>query len=269
MNGLFDDPDPRDEIERDLRRLGRETPFPPTPPIAASVRNRLETEARQSRPTRRFRFGWATPRRGRPLVLALVALVALTASAVAATALGLPGLRFNFVQTPPTPNVQNDPSHVRLALGIQTTLADAASRVDFPIIVPSGLGPPDEVYLGSTNQARGRVVLLYRRSAGSTLTGDIGLLVTEFSGQLDAGFDTKWIAEGDTNVQYVDVNGSPGYWFSGAPHVYEYLNEIAGVTGPTRRQVGDVFVWERNGIVYRIESPLGLASTRDIAASMR
>jgi hypothetical protein len=261
--------DPADDVERDLERFARETRFPSTPPIADAVRRRLELGPAMEPSTRRGLPDWIPGRRGRPFALASVALIALTVSTVAAAVLGLPGLRFEFDHTAPTPNVDADPSHLRASLGIPTTLADAQSKMDFAILVPTGLGPPDEVYLGSTNRERGRVVLLYRGTGGPVLTGDIAVLVTEFAGALDAGFDTKWIDSGDTHVAHVEVNGARGFWFSGAPHVYEYLNEIAGTDGPTRREVGDVLVWERAGVVYRIESPVGLEKTRAIAATLR
>jgi hypothetical protein len=260
---------PEDDVERDLERFARETRFPPTPPIADAVRRRLELGQAIEPLARRGPPGWSLRRRGRPFVLALVALIALTVSTVAAAVLGLPGLRFEFVPTAPTPNVEADPTHLRASLGIPTTLADAQSKVDFTILVPASLGPPDDVFLGSTNRARGRVVLLYRGTGSPVLTGDIAFLVIEFAGALDTGFDTKWISSGDTHVVPVETNGAQGFWFSGAPHVYEYLNEIAGINGPTRRQVGDVLVWERAGVVYRIESPLGMEKTRDIAATLR
>jgi hypothetical protein len=260
---------PKDDVESDLERFAHETPFPSTPPIADAVRRRLELEAAIDPPARRAWSGWSPRRRGRPFVLAFVAVIVLAVSTVAAAVLGLPGLRFEFVHSAPTPNVDADPSHLRASLGIPMTMADARSKVDFTILIPASLGAPDEVFLGSTNRARGRVVLLYRSTGGPVLTGDVAFLVTEFDGALDAGFDTKWIASGDTHVVPVETNGAQGFWFSGAPHVYEYLNEIAGIDGPTRRQVGDVLVWERAGVVYRIESPVGLEKTRDVAATLR
>jgi hypothetical protein len=267
--GLRTGDGPPYDLERALERFGQQTRFPPTPPISRLVRSRLEADAALVPTIRREWLGAILRRPRRPVGIALIALLVLAVSTVAAAALGLPGLRFEFVQTLPSPNVDADPSHLRAALGVPTTLADARSKVDFPILVPAGLGPPDEVYLGSTNQSRGRVVLLYRSSGGLALTGDIGLLVTEFDGALDAGFDTKWIAIGDTRVAHVDVDGASGFWVSGAPHVSGYLNEIAGISGPTQREVGDVLVWERAGIVYRIESPLGLERARYIASNLQ
>lgn len=269
---MSDEPSPdlsEEALERELRRAASTTRYPPTPPIAAAVRHRLSTEREAAPGGFRSRSSWiARARRGRPAVLALAVLL-IAASGVVAVAFGIPGLRIAQVSAPPSPNVPNDPLHVRESLGIPTDLEGARSGVDFPILVPPARGRPDEVYLGSTNRNRGRVVLLYRALEEPTLTGDIGLLITEFAAQLDTGFDTKWVAEGDTRVQYVDVNGARGYWISGAPHVYAYLNEIAGIQGRQLRQVGDVLVWERAGIVYRIEARLGLDQTLALARSLR
>jgi hypothetical protein len=99
--------------------------------------------------------------------------------------------------------------------------------------------------------------------------GDIGLIVTEFDASLDTGFDTKFLAQDHTTVTYVSLFGTTGYWFSGAPHVYSYLDEIAGQTQWWHRAVARVLVWQVGRVVYRVESPFGLERTLSIARSLR
>lgn len=254
-----------DMLEHDLAALGRQTEFPATPPIAAAVRARLAAEPD---PERTHGTRLPTHRRQRLASLLAIAAALVVGSTVVAGVLGLPGLRFSFGPGPSASVTPSDPAGIRSSLGTPSSLADAASAVAFPILLPPKLGEPDETYVGSTNREHGRVVLLYTHGDAPPIAGDIRLLITEFTAELDEGFDTKWVESGDTRVQYVDVNGARGYWFSGAPHVYEYLNEIAGIRQVERRQVGDVLVWERAGVVYRIESGLGPSATLELARSL-
>src|SRR5947207_7278846 len=90
-----------DRLEERLRTAAREARYPATPPIAETVRRRLDTESVQPRRG----TGWFNPRRTRPrsaraFGLALVVLV-VVATSVSAIVVGLPNLRIIFVHTPP------------------------------------------------------------------------------------------------------------------------------------------------------------------------
>src|SRR5207244_12857881 len=106
-----------------------------------------------------------------------------------------------------------------LDLGRRTTMADAQSTVSFPIAVPSSLGTPDAVYVDS-GLPGGEVALAYMPRPGIPLVKQTGLgvLITEFRGDLIPGFITKSLGEG-TTAQEVSVEGDPGWWTTGEPHM--------------------------------------------------
>jgi hypothetical protein len=65
------------------------------------------------------------------------------------------------------------------------------------------------------------------------------------------------------------VNGAPGLWISGAPHIFWYLTPDGEFIDESRRMVGDTLAWERDGILYRIEGAISLERALEIAVSMR
>src|SRR6202022_3664369 len=98
-----------------------------------------------------------------------------------------------------------------LDLGRRTTMADAQSRVSFTIAVPADLGAPDAVYVVSGIPG-GEVALAYSPRPGIPLVKQTGLgvLVTEFRGDLIPGFIGKSLGPG-TTLQETSVNGDPGW----------------------------------------------------------
>jgi hypothetical protein len=65
----------------------------------------------------------------------------------------------------------------------------------------------------------------------------------------------------------LDVRGVPGVWITGARHEIVY-GDGDGIQAKTRRLVGNVLIWERDGITYRLEGartrPEALAAVRDL-----
>ncbi len=53
------------------------------------------------------------------------------------------------------------------------------------------------------------------------------------------------------------------------PHVFWYLAPSGAVIEDSRRLVGDTLVWERDGVLYRIEGAISRAQALAIARSMR
>jgi hypothetical protein len=73
----------------------------------------------------------------------------------------------------------------------------------------------------------------------------------------------KKLAGTGTTVRYVRVDGAPGVWISGAPHV---------VLGPELppRLAGNVLVWVRGAVTYRLEGKgLTLDAAQDVAGLVR
>jgi hypothetical protein len=241
-------------LDAELRQLASHVTFPPTPDLVPGVLERVE---------RRRRSGWF-PRPAWRLgaVVAIVATLLIAATA-AAIAFGLPGLRIILVRDAPmASDVGED-----LALGEATDIADAAARFRGPLAVPESIGQPDEVYLAADGSL---VSLVYHvddrlpRLAGS----DVGLLVMEAIGTVDGEQIEKLVPEVGARVIAVEVSGAPGYWIEGEPHVMRY-RDPSGATGQlVSRLVGDVLVWQRGSVLFRIESALGYEETLRIAESM-
>jgi hypothetical protein len=253
------------ELERALRELGARYPYPPMPNLAVAVRRRIV--ARPETPVRRLTL-WRDPRRlalAAAVVLALVGtalLVNPTTRDAIAHFFHVRGVIVNRETTLPSLSPGTP-----LDLGRRTTMADAQSAVSFTIAVPSELGTPDAVFV-VTGIPGGEVALAYSPRPGIPLVKQTGLgvLVTEFRGDLIPGFITKGVEEG-TTAQEVSVNGDPGWWIAGQPHMI--FVQIAGQGQPeTLRMAANTLIWEHGGVTYRIESSLSKAAAFRIAAGL-
>ena len=254
------------ELERGLRDLGPRYPYPPTPNLASRVRGRITVQP--VAPSRRLEL-WRDPRR-----LALVAAVLLVL--LGAAALANPATRdaiahfFHvrgvIVSREASPLPSFSPV-TPLNLGRRTTLADAQSRVKFSIAVPDELGAPEAVYVVS-DVPGGEVALAYTPRPGIPLVKQTGLgvLISEFRGDLIPGFITKSLGEG-TTAQEVSVEGDPGWWITGEPHMV--VIQVDGQDRPeTLRMAANTLIWEHAGVTYRIESGLSKADAFRIAAGL-
>ena len=253
------------ELERALRELGPRYPYPPTPNLAVAVRRRIV--ARPAPPVRRLAL-WR-----HPLRLALAAAVVLVL--LGAAALINPTTRdaiahFFHVRGVIVSRVSPLPSLspvTPLNLGRRTTMADAQSSVSFTIAVPAALGAPDAVYV-VTGTPGGEVALAYAPRPGIPLvkqTG-LGLLITEFRGDLLPGFLTKEVGP-STTLQETSVNGDPGWWVAGEPHTV--FVKVSGTDYQVQlRMAANTLIWEHGGVTYRIESGLSKADAFRIAAGL-
>jgi hypothetical protein len=247
------------DLELALTELGRRLELPPTPDLAAAVLPRLGSEP--VRPRRRL------PVR-RPVVLAFAAALLLAASAVAA----VPGLRHAVLDAfgirgvevhrapllPPAPAAVDEGS---LHLGARTTEAAAARRARFRLLVPAALGAPDAVRV---RRAGGGafVSLVYRRDGG------VRWLLGETRGAGSQRFLLKTVGPG-TAVRHVRVGAAPGAWITGRPHDLVFLDARGQVIADTVRLAGDVLLWERAGLVLRLEGARSLGEALRIARSMK
>ena len=283
-----------------LRGLGAELDVPPVSMSDAADPARLarlRIEAAAGRPPAAStgflgRLGVGRGRRTwrRSLVLAVAALLVLAAVA-GAIGFGLPGLRIVFAPpASPTPGVSPAPSTLGasavpsaggpsaapspsgppgagLGLGTPTTLAAAPAEAGFPILLPGdpAVGPPDAVWIDDV----GRVTLVWRAGAGlpATEQSSLGLIVSEFPGTINPGYFEKLLDAGST-IDSVAVRGRPGYWISGEPHEFVYVNPSNEATFDGRRLVGDTLAWSDGPVTYRIESALGREAAIRIAESL-
>lgn len=232
------------ELERALVVLGRQVEFPPEPDLAAAVRARIERRPR-------------VPRRA--LVIAFAALVVAIAAAFAVPParsailrwFGFHGVRIEFVDELPTV-----PPRARLALGTKTTLDAARAAVPFELSTSKLLGPPDAVYLLGR-----RVWFVYGDERRPRL------LVAQFPGTTEGGLVKKLIEPG-TRVEFVTVDGAPGYWITGSPHEVLYQDQFGRIVPDSIRLAGDTLLWARGNVTLRLEGRMSKSQALRIARSL-
>ncbi len=234
--------------------------FPETPDVAGSVRARLEHEPFEPVSGSIRRTG---PRK--VIVLAVAALVVAVLSAALAVPqarsrilhwFGIGGVRIEFVGQLPAVTENRAPS-----IGVPVSLAEARARVGFRVLVPGGdIGLPDAVYVGhfSVDEA----TLLYGRPR------QIRLLLTEVAGRLNLRFAAKFI-RGDAHVLRLTVAGRPALWIEGAPHEFVFVTPAGQVASAPLRLDKNTLLWQRDGLLLRLEGDLDLAHALRIARSLR
>ena len=193
------------------------------------------------------------------VVLAMVLIP--TARQAVGNLLEVAGIRFEFGEGPDLPAPTN------LTPGVQVDLDEAARSVDFPIVMPSALPPPDAVHL--LHWELGNQVFLSWAASGrlpEVGASGIGVLLAEFRANLNEQFFEKLVVAG-TTVDRVEVAGAPAFWLAGSPHVFMF--DAGGpLVEDSSRLTGNVLVWEAEGITYRLESNLGIDDSLAIAESL-
>lgn len=267
------------ELEQALIDLGRRAVYPPTPDLARAVRRRLEAGS-----ARRLHFGllggpWLfQPRLSPALAIAALALLMLAGAVLAASPpartavadrLGLRGIAIVHQPTVPTPTVT--PVGASLRLGERVPLDEARRRVAYPVVVPTlpDFGPPDEVYVDES-LASGQVALVYRARPGLPAAAEtgVGLLITQFRGDLEPGFFAKGLGP-ETRLEQVTVNGSRGFWIEGKPHLFFYRDANGDIRDERVRLAGNVLLWEQGDLTLRLEGAVSRDEALRIAASVR
>lgn len=253
------------DVEQQLLELGASLGWPATPRLAARIRYRVAEPGRvwyQSR--------WAIA--AVALLIALAALFAYTPTrSVIARWFNLHA-SIQKVEHPPTPSpLPPGPLGQRLGLGDSTTLEAAQGQVKWKITVPPSLGQPDEVYLQQppTGPSQGEVTLVYSARPGIPMSGQTGVsvLVTEAQGSVDKSFFGKMLGN-EATLEEVQVNGHPGFWISGKPHVFFFIDASGQVRNETMRLATNTLIFDNGGTIVRIEGDLTKAKALEIARSL-
>jgi hypothetical protein len=88
------------------------------------------------------------------------------------------------------------------------------------------------------------------------------VVLSEFRAGVDGSIVLKKLIGTSTSTQPVRVDGAPGLWIGGGPHVV-----FAPPLPP--RLAGDVLVWVRGAVTYRLEGKgLTLGRARELAAGV-
>lgn len=262
-------------LEAALRDLGSALAYPAAPGLLDTVHARVSAIPAPRAPW----WERMLPARGtfrRSLVLALAALLVLAAVA-AAVRFGVPGIRLVFGGPSPSPSPGATPTPTpaplgsTLGLGAESTLAEARATVDFPIALPSdaALGAPDAVYVDERVPG-GHVALVWAARPGIPAqgAGRVAVLLAQFRGSVEKELFEKVIHSGGTTIEPLAVAGAQGWWLAGDPHVIFYLDRRGEFVERESRLVGNVLIWERDGITHRLESGLGLEEALRIAESV-
>jgi hypothetical protein len=243
------------ELELALVQLGRQLDVPPTPDLTSQVRARL-ADAPASRT-------WSGRRRGLVLVLAILAVAVGAALAVPGTRAAileffhLRGVTIQRVEELPTVPLQRD--FGELVLGDRVTLAEARERADFDVVVPEALGEPDAVFF-QDNPPGGMVSLVYGSPA------EPRALFTEFRGTVDEVIYKK-VAAG-TDIAALQIEGQPGFFLSGEPHVFSYFDRTGQFREEIVRLAGNTLLWEQGPLTLRLEADINRNEAVQIARSV-
>ena len=127
----------------------------------------------------------------------------------------------------------------------------ARELVDFPVVEPADLGPPDEVSVTD-----GRVVSLVYK----------GIRLDQFDGTLDPAF-AKSIPDPNA-VEWTEVDGASALWLRG-PHGIVYVDRAGVRRTESSRTAGATLVWQRGAVTVRLEGAATMADAITIAESLR
>lgn len=201
------------------------------------------------------RPGWVASHRRRLVAVGVAGLAALSflspqVRAAAADLLGVAGIEISS-DTPDAPTEPEAP----LPGSRELSLSEAQAKADFPIAVPAGLGPPEQVTVAD----QGRVVSLTWRGGR--------VLLDQFEGRLGPVFAKQ---VGARAIEGLDVNGATGWWIA-APHDLTYVDRVGSEVTATARLAGTTLVWDGGaGVTYRLEGArLDRAEALAIARSLR
>jgi hypothetical protein len=200
-------------------------------------------------------------RRGLVLAFATLAVAVGAAMAVPQSRaailefFGLRGVEIQRVEKlPPVPR------QTTLDLGDEVTLEQAAARAAFDVVIPEELGDPDHVYYLDF-PVGGMVSFVYGD------TQEPRALFTQFRATVEDAVHKKVLE--DTRIEPLRIEGEPGFWLTGEPHLFYYVDAQGRFDDENIRLAGNVLLWERGLLTLRLEGDLSRAEAVEIARSVR
>lgn len=263
------------ELERALAALDADRLFPPTPDLAAGVRTRLAQgpTAPPRRGRRERRGGAMRLARARPALASGLALLAVVAAALAASPdarsavldlLSLQGARIERGE----PTTTNDAAPL---LGRRVTPGEAQRLAGFEPALPAlpALGAPRRAAFEPNVGPGGQVAFVWEPRPGLTAPrreGRTALVLTELQASLDPAIGK--VAGLGTRTEPVVIAGEPGVWLAGRRHEVAYLTPDGATRAGTARLAGDTLLWQRGGLLLRLEGAASKLAALTIARSI-
>jgi hypothetical protein len=209
-------------LEHELRGLQIE--FPAEPDLRSTVLARLE-----HRPRRRT---WLVA--GLAMLAACGALLAIPQTRAAILrVLEIGGVRIERTERQPTG------TRTALVTGGSVTLEQARRAVRFTLALP-----PQYERINLNRGVPGGMV---------SFLSD-GHVLSEWQGEQ---IFQKSVGP-ETRIQQVQIDFAPGVWITGAPHELTYTDRTGQPRHQTRRLAGNVLIWHRSGVTYRLEGAKSL-----------
>lgn len=265
-------------LEGALRALATAVAYPGAGTAGADIAARVREQILAAPPARRSGgpLGWLRNRPVRRSVVVAIAALLLLAAVAGAVGLGVPGIRILFGGPTPPPSLASPsaaPSGAgagalgqALGLGTRVPIDEAERLAGLDLVLPAdpAIGPPVGAFVFAN-----RVALVWPERPGlpaDPSTG-IGLLISEFRGTVDRGYYTKTL-DTDARLTPVTVDGNRGYWISGPPHFFFYVDPSGRIVDDVHRIVGDTLIWSDGDVTYRMESQLGMEDAIRLAESL-
>lgn len=251
------------KFEAQVRKSAGQMRYPPTPDIASTIASQLMNDPNRSR-KRYLRI--AIQASFAVLVLFLAAMLVPGVRAAVLEFLQIGSVRIQFAtRTPsPTASTPSPPSTLypnlfsSLDLGGETTLQAAQEQVDFTILLPNyppELGKPERVFLQDQN---GDLLVLIWLNPLDNNRASLSLI------EMDPD---AFISKGSPEtITETTVNDAPAVWLQGEH--YLFLTGARSGLGINVTVLGNVLIWEKDGITFRLESTLGLEESKLIAESL-
>jgi hypothetical protein len=246
-------------LERDLRALAED--FPETPDLTARVLAAGQRASARRRSRRRIAV----------LALALVLLVPATALAVSGDlrdrlleTFGLRDVRITTVTRLP----ELGPDARRLQLGLKVSLARARRDLGAALAPPRLLGAPDGIYEQPLKSGVDVTFLYEPPTVAARIGARKRVLVSLARGTISKTVIGKTIAAATTATPFT-LDGDPALLLTGAPHMMVLFQLSDGGYDQTyTRLAGTTLLWQRSGLLIRIEGSLPRARLVAIARSL-
>lgn len=245
-------------LENQLTELAKSVDWPEAD-VTTQVRRRIVAPPGE---IRKVRVGWKV---AVAAAFAIAAIMVVPAGRQAvADLLSVAGIEITFTGNEPSSGTNP------IDLGEQTTLEAASSHVDFPLALPTleTIEEPDGVYLETGPPAVVHITWDTEPDRPAIPGTDIGLLLTQFASPAEGTVLSKDLTS-DTDAERTSVGGQEALWLDGAPHELTYQTTDGTSTQQISRLAGNVLLWEKDGVTYRLESGLEMGEAQRIAETLR